>query len=58
MLRCRRGATAVEYALLISLLSISGWTAFDWVGSKIAGSMNNAAAAMPGSGSTPDDDDD
>ncbi len=34
LLRDRRGATAVEYALIASLISVAGIVAFNNVGSK------------------------
>lgn len=49
ILACRRGATAVEYALLISLLAFAGWVSFSLVGNKISSNFNNAAAVMPSS---------
>jgi|CXWL01.1.fsa_nt_gi Flp pilus assembly pilin Flp len=52
LLRCRRAATAIEYALLIALIAVSGTIAFQMTGTAVAGSMGNAAAVMPGDGIT------
>lgn len=51
-MKCARAATAIEYALLIALIAVSGTMAFQMTGSAVAGSMSNAAAAMPGDGIT------
>jgi len=40
------GATAIEYALLASLLSIAVVTTVAMVGSKLSGSFSNIAAAI------------
>lgn len=50
-LASHRGATAIEYALLISLISIAGLISYSTVGQKISATFNNASAAMPSSSS-------
>ncbi|MEQ1689466.1 MAG: Flp family type IVb pilin [Sphingopyxis sp.] len=51
-MRCTRAASAIEYALLIALIAVSGTIAFQMTGTAVAGSMSNAAAVMPGDGIT------
>lgn len=50
--KCARGASAIEYALLISLIAVAGITAFKMTGTAVSGTMNNAAEVMPGEGLT------
>lgn len=50
-----RGATALEYALLIALIAVSATMAFQLIGSNTAGTFGNTAAALPPEGfSAPD----
>lgn len=46
----QRGASAVEYALLVSMIAIASLMAFQLSGNAVAGTMNNAAQVMPASG--------
>ncbi|MEQ1688583.1 MAG: Flp family type IVb pilin [Sphingopyxis sp.] len=55
---CVRAATAIEYALLIALIAVGGITAFQMTGNKVTGTMNNAAAVLPGDGGDPPNPDD
>jgi pilus assembly protein Flp/PilA len=41
-----KGATAIEYGLIASLIAVAGVSAFNVVGTKISGTFNNAAASM------------
>lgn len=47
---CRRGATAIEYALLAALIAIASLMAFQISGVAVSGTFNNAASAMPAPG--------
>lgn len=46
-----RGATAIEYALLISLIAIAGMGAINMLGDMTAATFNNAASGLGGSDS-------
>lgn len=46
ILRCRRGATAIEYALVGALISIAAIGAMAGLGSKIGTMYNNASSQM------------
>jgi Flp pilus assembly pilin Flp len=46
-LACCRGATAVEYALLISLICGLCWSAFALLGSELNSTFNNVSTVMP-----------
>ena len=46
LLRCERGANAIEYALVASLISIAALLAFQHLGSKIDTMYNNVSNHM------------
>ena len=46
ILRCQRAATAIEYALIASLISIAALAAFQGLGTKIGTMYNNVSAKM------------
>lgn len=43
ILRCQQGATAIEYALVATLISVAAIGAFNNLGSKINTMYNNVA---------------
>jgi pilus assembly protein Flp/PilA len=43
LLRCGRGATAIEYALVASLISIAALAAFEQLGDKADTMFNNVS---------------
>jgi pilus assembly protein Flp/PilA len=43
LLRCGRGATAIEYALVASLISIAALAAFEQLGDKTDTMFNNVS---------------
>ncbi|HZU52062.1 MAG TPA: Flp family type IVb pilin [Sphingomicrobium sp.] len=46
LLRCEKGATAIEYALVATLISIAAIGAFNNLGNKINTMYNNVGNAM------------
>jgi pilus assembly protein Flp/PilA len=46
LLRCERGANAIEYALVATLISIAAIGAFNYLGDKIDTMYNNVGNAM------------
>ena len=46
LLRCERGANAIEYALVATLISIAAIAAFNNLGNKIDAMYNNVGNAM------------
>lgn len=46
LLRCERGANAIEYALVASLISIAALLAFQNLGSRIDTMYNNVSNHM------------
>lgn len=46
LLRCEMGATAIEYALVATLISIAAIGAFNNLGNKINTMYNNVGNAM------------
>jgi pilus assembly protein Flp/PilA len=46
----RRGATAVEYALIASLLSVAAIVGYETLGQKVEGSFNETAEKVIGAG--------
>ncbi|MDQ3077357.1 MAG: Flp family type IVb pilin [Pseudomonadota bacterium] len=44
--RDKRGATAIEYALVASLISVAAIAAFNSLGSKLDSTYNNLANAI------------
>ena len=45
-LRCERGATAIEYALVASLISIAAIAAMNGLGGKIGTMYNNVSTKL------------
>lgn len=45
-----RGATAIEYALIASLLSVAAITGYYGLGKKVEGSFNETAEKVTGAG--------
>jgi pilus assembly protein Flp/PilA len=43
LLRCERGANAIEYALVASLISIAAIGAYSNLGNKVDGMFNNVS---------------
>jgi pilus assembly protein Flp/PilA len=46
LLRNDRGATAIEYTLIASLIAVAAITAMGSVGTKVNGVMSNVASVM------------
>ena len=46
-----KGATAIEYALIASLIAVVAITGMKLIGNKIAVQLNNIATAIGGAGS-------
>jgi pilus assembly protein Flp/PilA len=46
LLRCEKGASAIEYALVATLISIAAISAFNNLGNKIDTMYNNVGNAM------------
>jgi pilus assembly protein Flp/PilA len=46
LLRNERGATAIEYTLIASLIAVAAITAMSSVGTKVNGVMSNVASVM------------
>jgi len=46
LLRNNRGATAIEYTLIASLIAVAAITAMGSVGTKVNGVMSNVASVM------------
>ncbi len=46
LLRCERGANAIEYALVASLMAVAAYSAFQNLGNKIDNMYNNVSNAM------------
>ena len=46
ILRCERAATAIEYALVASLISIAALAAFQGLGAKITSMFVNVSTKM------------
>jgi Flp pilus assembly pilin Flp len=47
----RRGATAMEYALLVAMIAVASIMAFQLSGGSVRQTMNKASSAMPAPGS-------
>jgi len=41
LIRCERGANAIEYALVASLIAIAAYAAFENLGNKVDAMYNN-----------------
>ena len=46
IIRCERGANAIEYALLASLIAIAALAAMQHLGNSIDSMLNNVSNAM------------
>ena len=46
LMTCDRGATAIEYTLIASLIAVAAITAMTSVGGKISNVLSNVANAM------------
>jgi pilus assembly protein Flp/PilA len=46
LMKNERGATAIEYALTASLISVAAITAMGTVGGKVSNVLSNVASAM------------
>ena len=46
LMKNERGATAIEYTLIASLIAVAAIAAFTTVGNKISNVMNNVAGNM------------
>ncbi len=46
LLRCERGANAIEYALVASLMAVAAYSAFEQLGNKIDVMYNNIGNKM------------
>ncbi len=46
----RRGATAVEYALIASLISVAAIVGYETLGQKVEASFNETAEKVTGAG--------
>jgi len=47
LLRCERGANAIEYALVASLIAIAGYAAFINLGTRITTMYSNVSNQLP-----------
>jgi len=47
ILRCERGANAIEFALVACLIAIAAYAAFINLGDKVEGMFNNVSNQMP-----------
>jgi Flp pilus assembly pilin Flp len=45
-IRCPRGATAIEYAFIASLVSIAAYAAFGTIGSNLTGIFSSVASSF------------
>jgi len=45
-LRCEKGANAIEYALVASLIAIAAVAAFKHLGTSVDSMINNVSSAM------------
>jgi pilus assembly protein Flp/PilA len=48
LLKDRRGASAIEYALVASLISVAAMAGYSALGSSVAGSFNNTSDTISG----------
>jgi pilus assembly protein Flp/PilA len=46
IIRCERGANAIEYALVASLIAIAAYAAFENLGNKVDAMYNNVSNHM------------
>ena len=46
MFRNQKGATAIEYGLIASLIAVAAITAMSSLGTKLGGTFNNVAANL------------
>ena len=47
ILRCEKGANAIEYALVASLIAVAGYAAFVNLGHRVDGMYGNVSSHMP-----------
>jgi pilus assembly protein Flp/PilA len=47
LLRCERGANAIEFGLVATLIAIAAYAAFIALGDKVEGMFNNVSNQMP-----------
>lgn len=47
ILRCQKGVSAVEYALLASIISLAALAGITGVGTKVGAMFNNVSSHMP-----------
>jgi pilus assembly protein Flp/PilA len=47
LLRCEKGANAIEYALVAMLIAVAAVGAFNYLGSRVDSMFNNVSNAMP-----------
>lgn len=48
MLKSDKGATAIEYGLIASLIAVAGVAAFGNLGNQVGGTFNNVSTKMKG----------
>ncbi len=46
LMKNEQGATAIEYTLIVALISVAAIAAMGSVGAKVSGVMSNVASAM------------
>ena len=46
LLRCEKGANAIEYALVASLIAIAAYAAFENLGNKVDAMYNNVSNSL------------
>jgi pilus assembly protein Flp/PilA len=46
IIRCTRGATAIEYGLIAALIAVAAITAMSSVGTKLQATFNNVSSNM------------
>ena len=46
LMKNEKGATAIEYTLIASLIAVAAITAMDTVGTKVDGVLTNVASSM------------
>jgi pilus assembly protein Flp/PilA len=46
ILRCRKGANAIEYALVASLIAVAAVAAMSKLGTSVDSMLNNVSSAM------------
>ena len=46
LVKCENGATAIEYTLIATLISVAAIVAMSSIGTKVNGVLSNVASAM------------